>query len=152
MKFFYLALPFFLGVLAILQAGLNRIIAKSHHLVSVVLFNNTVVLGFSVLVWLFFKQFYSESLKTAPPLLGTPSSSATLQWWYFVPGLAGFLFVLLLPYSIARLGASRVFLMLILAQIIGGVVWDLHIENQEVPLSRYLAVLFALLAALINLL
>ena len=144
MKFVYLFLPFFLGILAVLQAGLNRSIAKTHSLFSVVLFNNGMVFGFSVLAWLCYRKFYVGDFKT-PSLL-----TSTFQWWYFVPGVAGFLFVLLLPYSIARFGATRVFIMLILAQIISGITWDLYVENQSLSPSRYLAVLFSIFSCCIE--
>ena len=144
MKHFYFILPFLLGILAVLQAGLNRILSKSHALPSVVFFNNSVVLGFSLLTWLFFQKW------GAPTFKGSPLGVHSFQWWYLLPGLAGFLFVLLLPHSIARLGASRVFIMLVLAQIIGGFMWDMYVENQSLSFFRYLALLLAVLATVFN--
>lgn len=71
------------------------------------------------------------------------------SWWYLLPGLLGFAFVVGLPYSIARIGALQVFVGLVVAQMVGGLLWDHFVEGLDWSFSRILGATLAVVAVLL---
>jgi uncharacterized membrane protein YdcZ (DUF606 family) len=69
------------------------------------------------------------------------------HWWHVVPGICGFFLVLLIPWSIANLGSSTVFILLVSSQIVASVFLDIF-KNQVAPTStKIIAIVLVLLGA-----
>ena len=63
-----------------------------------------------------------------------PSDASKIgRWWYFIPGLCGFLIVFGIPYGIIRIGALLTITLMICTQIITSIFWDTFVE--QIPLS-----------------
>lgn len=110
-----------IGCFSVLQAGLNREIARDWGLLSAVFFNSVVVLlgasGLLFWVWLqpqAFPRFFQ--LRSA--------ELSAAQLWYFVPGLCGLAIVAGFPFAIGRAGALYASVFMIGAQLLTGLVWD----------------------------
>lgn len=57
------------------------------------------------------------------------------HWWSILPGICGLAVVLGLPWAIGQIGALKVFLILVAAQMVSSAFWDIAIEG--VPLNGY---------------
>lgn len=119
MGFFYL-LPMLLGVTVVVQGTMNRQIGAIYGLSTAVLINAAVFFVLSLCFFLVAK--YTPSL--VPEFLQVKSSDSAFSLKYIIPGSCGFLLVMGLPWAIQNIGAARSFLLLIVAQILTGFVWD----------------------------
>lgn len=114
-----LLVPLVLGVAAVLQATLNKEIA-AHAGLSVAAALNLLI---ATALALAFAAFCAQ--RRAPDgLLRWPQDGVAFQWWWLVPGIAGFLIVLGLPWSVQRLGALSTFVLLVGAQMLASGLWD----------------------------
>jgi len=109
-------LPIILGVMAVLQGGINRKIAFHFGVGGATLINTIVLLSFCLL-FIYFKQ-----LETRWPF-------QEFRLWYLLPGFFGLCLVAGIPFSIAKWGATLTFLWIITAQIFMGGVWDYFVEG-----------------------
>lgn len=132
-------LPFFLGILAVMQGGLNRQISREWGLAGATLTNNFVLLVCGLALF-FTTRFSPESV---PAFFRPKTGLSSFSWWYLLPGLCGFSLVTGLPFTIQRIGATRVFVGLIAAQLLTSLLWDARIENLPVTGTRVLGALLA---------
>jgi len=128
-------ITFGVGILSVLQGGLNRVMAQPFGLPLAVVVNASCFLIGS-LIYLWFQRH-------------TLPSSLNWNWWYVFPGLMGFLFVLGVPFAIARLGAVPVFVTLVAAQMLGSVIWDIFMEPINVAPARLVGTALALSGSLV---
>jgi len=122
-SFFFFAL--ILGILAVLQGGMNQKIALQWGYPGAVLLSCTGLLFVALLFYI---------LTTAMPSFFSPSlqSRVSLQsyrWWFILPGIMGFFLVFGIPFAISKIGAYQVFVGLIAAQLIAGLFWDFWVES-----------------------
>lgn len=68
------------------------------------------------------------------------------RWWFIFPALMGFLIVSGMPFAISELGAVKVTVGLIAAQMVTSVVWDLYVDNIELNLLKGIGIVFAFLS------
>lgn len=122
------------GLASVIQGGMNRQISRSWDLASVVFLGGAVFVICAGLYWLSQRG---------------QASTGSWSWWYIIPGILGFLFVLAVPFAISRLGAMSVFICLIAAQIVGGLVWDLMVEGLTPSLYKWIGAALAAAGALI---
>lgn len=127
-------ITFAVGIAAVLQAGLNRLLGKDVSLASALFLNGAVFFTCSLVYWLWRKE---------------EATSGSWAWWAFIPGILGFLFVLGVPFAISRLGATSVFVCLIAAQICGGLVWDWSVEGLPINLWKLVGAGLTLVGALV---
>jgi transporter family-2 protein len=120
-------LTFGLGVLTVLQGGLNRLLSTPNGLATTVFLNATVFMAAAgINLWL--------QRHTVPESFSLPA-------WSWLPGLFGFAFVLGVPFAIVRLGALPVFATLIAAQLLTGFLWDFWVEGYKIEPVRVVACL-----------
>ena len=138
-------LTFLVGLSSVIQAGLNRQMSDPWGLPAAVLLNAVMFLIAS-LIYFYLAQ---QEVVSLPHYLAHRPNISEISWWYLLPGLLGFLFVLGLPVCIAKIGALQVFVGLVLAQMIGGLFWDKYIEGIHWTWNRWLAGGFAIIAVVL---
>ena len=126
-------LPALLGILVVLQAGVNRKVAALCGLPAAV-FLNAVVLTLSAGIFLALTAARSQWF---PPEFRWSVDTKTVSPWFFFPGLIGFVLVLGGPWAISRWGALHTFILLISAQLLTSLVWDLTVEGLAVSRTRW---------------
>lgn len=131
-------LPFALGLVIVLQGGLNRLIARDWSLGSATALNATVLFIFACTVC------------TLPGPLKARFDWGVWRWWYLIPGILGFCFVAGAPLAISRLGAVRMTIGLIAAQLIGGLLWDWYMEGLSITWPRLAGVALAFVGVVIS--
>ena len=126
-------LPFILGGIAVLQAGMNKPIAQTVGLATASLMNGCVFALCAVFVFLL---TYFASGAFPDGIAFSSHHDFSLRWWYLLPGLIGFLLVFFLPLVIMKTGALPVFLGVIAGQIVAGILWDAYFEKIPVDAVR----------------
>jgi transporter family-2 protein len=136
-------LPGFLGLAAVLQAGLNRQVMGAWGLAQAALLNTLVLLA-AVAVLLLVIRFRPGAL---PELFLARGGLAEVRWWWLLPGLCGFALVTCIPFAIPKLGAFPVFLGILAGQLIASLAWDAVMEGRPLTPSRVCGALLAVAAA-----
>lgn len=119
-------IPIVVGIMAVLQAGLNRRIAVLWGVGGASLLNACVFAAVALIC------YYTGVF-----------ANSKIQWgdfkiWFLLPGILGFSLVAGLPYSIARWGALHTFLWLIASQIVASSFWDYLVEGQPFSWKKLL--------------
>ncbi|MCC7402774.1 MAG: DMT family transporter [Bdellovibrionales bacterium] len=128
----YLVIPIVAGICIVLQGGLNRLSAGQFGLLSAVLVNALVFVVFSLGLWIGARNGWLP----VPESLGA-NSIRDLRWWQYLPGLFGFLIVLLIPLSIGHLGAGLTFSLVIATQLVASFAWDSYRHQLWPPLAAW---------------
>ena len=128
----FVFLPGILGVMAVIQGGLNRQISGHWGLASATLFNSIVLLVASVALF----ALANWQPARLPDFFHMKGSFAAFHWWYLIPGLCGLALVAGIPFAINRLGAFSVFLGIVGGQLVMSLVWDALVEHRPVTLLR----------------
>lgn len=125
-------IPILLGVLSVVQNTINRSLGLIHGLSTVVLLNLVLATLVSLAFWICSRYIPGDG---ASWLTGT-IALRDLGVWHFLPGIFGFLIVLGLPFAINELGASRVFVGFVVAQILTSFMWDILVDRAPVVTTR----------------
>lgn len=135
-------LPLFIGSFGILQGALNRQIAMTIGVTQATLITNIVTfiicIGFYFLVKSF-SHVFPEMFQIKAPI-------TTYKWWYIFPPIFGFLIIAGIPFAIAKLGAVKVTVGLIAAQMVTSIVWDMVVEDISLNLMKVIGIFFAFLS------
>jgi len=130
----------FLGSVGILQGGLNKQMANHIGVAQSTLVGNLLTALFSVLFFIlvkvkpdYFPSFFQ--VKSSP--------FETWQWWYIIPAIFGICIVMGLPFSIYKLGAIKVTIGLIAAQMVTSVLWDIWVEKLTLSPTKVIGLLLA---------
>lgn len=115
------------GLCVVLQAGLNRKIAREFNLPSATLLTALSFLAAALVVYYITKEVKVSDRSHFSLEWGK------IQWWYPIAGLFGYCVVVGIPYGISQIGAAKTILFTICTQIIASMLWDLYFEN--IPLS-----------------
>jgi uncharacterized membrane protein YdcZ (DUF606 family) len=137
-------LPLIVGVAAIIQGGMNKQISNSWGLGPVVYLNAVVFFAASAVMAVMYRYFPQNT----PEFLRSRGGSEW-SWWYVIPGLAGLAIVVLTPFAIEKIGAFKVFLGLIGAQLVGSLVWDAYVEGLAVTRFRIIGAIISFACALL---
>lgn len=137
-------IPLILGSFGILQGVLNRQIALKIGIIHAVLIGSVITLIFSTLAFLGIRHFGDH----VPHILRVRESLTTFHWWYIIPGFFGFCLITGLPFAFYKLGAVKVTVGLIAAQMITSALWDVLVEGLEFNWLKGLGVIFALLSVI----
>lgn len=129
------------GVASVLQGGLNRQFSEQWGLPGAIFINAIAFLAASLIYW-FYARYTGVQLPVA--LADKAGSFENFKYWYVIPGILGFFFVLGVPWAIAKIGALKVFVGLVTAQLIGGLMWDMWVENIPLSWPRVLGAALAL--------
>lgn len=128
--------PAILGVVVVLQAGLNKKISAQWSLANAVLLNALVFAVIAAVIW--FLQNSKENLDLK-----------TFSWWYLIPGALGCILVFGGPWAIARWGAVHTFILIISAQLFASLVWDLRVEGLTASPMRIAGIALAWIGAVL---
>lgn len=137
-----IALPLFIGCFGILQGAMNRVIASHIGVAQASLITNIGSTLFCAILY-YFAKAYSHLM---PEFYQIKAPLSTYKWWFIFPPLFGFAIVAGIPYSIAKLGAVKVTVGLIAAQMITSVVWDLLVEGVTINMMKFVGIVFAFLS------
>src|SRR5690606_31886535 len=117
-----------LALSTVLQSGLNKEMTRAWGLAEVSLFNNIVVLfisfSFCYLVRLMPQWF--------PAIFQSRFDLSQFSWWFVIAGFCGFFIVTFYPFAFSRLGALKVFIIVVGAQMVFGILWDYFVY--KIPL------------------
>jgi len=127
---FSLVLPLFVGTFSVVQNALNKQISNRISLPLSLLLNNAFVLLLSIA---FFFALRTVPDETLPAMFRTRNGITDPSAKFLVPGLCGFLLITLAPFAIERAGATRVFIGIVVAQIVVSMLWDSYAE--AIPLT-----------------
>jgi len=133
-------LPVLAGVCVVLQGGWNRQLGPQLGLAGA-LFANSVVFLLGAAVVLLAVRVAPERW---PDFLRVPAEPGSwVQWRAILPGICGLVIVLGIPWGMTHLGALRVMLLAVTAQLLAGLVWDAVAEGIAVDPWRIVGILFA---------
>ena len=131
-------LPLLLGAIGIIQGGLNRSMSSQIGLSWMLIIGNLVTL--LICIALFFIVKASPSL--FPDFIKV--KALTWKWWYFIPGVFGFIFLAGLPLAIYKIGAVKAVVGMIAAQMVTSVLWDIYVEGISLNMNKGIGILFAI--------
>lgn len=134
-----------LGVASVGQGVVNRQIASGWGIATATLLN-TVILLFLAVTFYGISRYVPHAL---PELLRERFGDRTPLWWYLLPGVCGFVIVAGLPLAIEKVGALRVFLGFVAAQIVVSLVWDATMERMPVNFTRVAGAVVAWIGVLL---
>lgn len=134
--------PLFLGMVGILQGAINRQVSVHVGVAHATLMTNLATVGICV-VFYFFTRYYPQSV---PAIFQVKAPITTFKWWFIFPPIFGFLIVAGMPYAISELGAVRVTVGLIAAQVLTSVVWDILVEDISLNGMKIAGIFFALVS------
>ena len=137
--------PALLGIVVVLQAGLNKKIAANWGLTTAVLLNAIVfavlaIVLYSLNIWK--SDLFPENMKAV-------FNYKTFSWWYLIPGVLGCILVFGGPWAVSRWGAVHTFILIISAQLLASLLWDIYIESVPVTTLRAVGIVLAWVGAII---
>lgn len=141
MKWTFL-IPIAVGISGILQGGFNRNMSEPLGLAHSLLIGNILVLIYS-LVFYFgvvkYPEFFPEFFKVRAPL-------STFKWWYIIPSICGFVIISGIPIGISKIGAVKVTVLIVVAQMMTSIIWDLMVDKVPMNTMKSLGLLFSIIA------
>ena len=132
-------IPLFIGTVGILQGSLNSRMSGQIGLAQSILLGNVIIVFFSIAFYLWVKS----SPASFPEFIQVKASLFTWKWWYIFPAIFGFCVVAGLPFAIFKLGAVKVTVFLIAAQMVASVLWDLSVEKIPMTSMKAIGMFFA---------
>lgn len=135
-------IPLFLGTIGILQGAINRQVSTYIGVAQTTFISNALALILCFLFYIYVKanpQLFPAFIQVKEPL-------TTFKWWFLFPPLFGFFIVAGMPIAISELGAVKVTVGLIAAQMLTSVVWDLSVESIPLNLYKVIGIVFAILS------
>lgn len=128
-------LPFLVGAVTVLQGGLNKQLLSQYDLLEITLLNTAITLFAAIIVFFVWNQFEPIKLRLNYP---------DFRFWFIIPGICGLMVVLGIPFGINKLGATKLFVGIVAAQLIGGILWDSRVEAMSIGWNRILGACLAL--------
>jgi transporter family-2 protein len=135
-------LPLAIGFCGIMQGAMNRLVSNYIGVTQATLITN---IG-CVLVSLVFYYIVRAYSSLFPYFYQIKAPLTSYKWWFIFPPLFGFFIIAGIPFAIAKLGAVKVTVGLIAAQMITSVVWDLVVEDISLNAMKVVGILFAFLS------
>jgi transporter family-2 protein len=138
-------IPLFIGCFAILQGTLNRQVATHIGVAQATLITNAV----TVLICIGFYLLVKSSPQLFPTFFQVKAPLTTYKWWFIFPPIFGFCIIAGMPFAFAKLGAVKVTVLLIGAQMVTSVIWDIFVEGIELNIMKVAGVACAILSVLL---
>lgn len=135
-------LPIILGCVGILQGAFNGQISNTIGVAQATLITNigTVIICIAFYYWVrSYAHLFPDFFQIKAPI-------TTYKWWYIIPPIFGFIIVAGMPLAIAKLGAVKVTVGLIAAQMITSVLWDLLVAGISLNVMKMAGIVFAFLS------
>lgn len=142
---FAIIIPLMLGLVSIMQGILNKQMAQSVGLTHTAILTGIMTLVMAIIFYFAVKvapQNFSEIFHIKRPL-------TYFKWWYWLPGTLGFLFVTGLPFAFGKFGAAKVTILLVAAQMITSVGWDILVEKIPLVAGKAIGLLLAFASVLV---
>jgi transporter family-2 protein len=136
--------PVVLGVVAVVQATLNRQVADRWGLAPAVLLN-TILASVCSLAFL----GYCAALTPRAGMLRVSFDLSDFRVWWLLPGLFGFGIVAGLPWAVGKAGALATFVALVAAQMVASALWDRFVDGSPLTASRVLGAVLAVVSVLL---
>ncbi|MCB9062775.1 MAG: DMT family transporter [Halobacteriovoraceae bacterium] len=133
-------LPVFIGIIGMLQGGLNRQISNYVGVAQATLISSVV----STLFCFVFFVYVQRNPQFFPSFFHIKSGIFTYKWWFVLPALFGFLIVAGFPYTLAKVGAVNLTIGLIASQAIVSVIWDIFVEGIPINTPKIIGILLSL--------
>jgi bacterial/archaeal transporter family-2 protein len=140
----YVGLAIVLGVVAVIQAAINRQIALRWGLAPAATLNTGIA---TVAAAIFLGSFVA--LGGASFALQSSVRLADFRWYWVLPGIFGFLLVAGIPWAVHHVGALRVFVGIVAAQMVASVVLDHFAEGIPLTTTRGAGALLAVASVLL---
>lgn len=138
-------IPLFLGSLGILQGTLNRQVANHIGVAQATLITNTV----TMIICIGFYFLVKSTPGLVPDFFQVKAPIMTYKWWFIFPPIFGFCIIAGMPFAFAKLGAVKVTVLLIAAQMATSVIWDLFVEDIGINLMKFAGIVFALISVVL---
>jgi uncharacterized membrane protein YdcZ (DUF606 family) len=138
-----IVVPLLVGVATVLQGTLNRWLMDRWGLAAAVCVSSVVfgVVSVTVLGAAWARPHWF------PRSFAPTGSLSDLSWWFVLPGLFGLVIVFGAPWAIGQLGAARVFVAIVAAQMGASLVWDALAEGIPPTTTRIAGVMLAVVGA-----
>lgn len=135
-------LPVLLGCVGILQGAINGQISNTIGVTQATLITNVG----SVIICVAFYFIVRSYSHLVPDFFQIKAPITTYKWWYVFPPLFGFMIIAGMPFAIAKLGAVKVTVGLIAAQMLTSVLWDIMVLDISLNIMKVVGILFAFLS------
>lgn len=135
-------IPIAVGIAGILQGGFNLKMSTPLGLVHSVFIGNILVLLYSIV----FYFIVSKSPENFPDFFRIKAPLTSFKWWYIVPSLCAFIIILGIPIGISRLGAIKVTVLIVVAQMMTSIFWDVFVDKVPMNAMKSLGLAFSLVA------
>lgn len=129
-------IPISVGIVSILQAGMNRQMGEDFGLFKTLLIGNVFILLLNLVLLLGSTSWFGPE-----SFLSSKGSMLPFKWWYLFPGLCGLVIIIGFPLGISRLGAIKVTVTVVAVQLIASGFWDYFKESQEIGPFKILSML-----------
>lgn len=138
-------LSILVGFSTVLQGGLNRQIAIQWGVAGAVLLNSFFYITAAILLFLISKKLP----QFVPEIFHDKGTLTQFSWWYLIPGLCGFLIVVGAPIVIAKIGAFKLVLGVVTAQLVFGLLWDVMVEDIPATTTRIAGAVLAFISVIL---
>lgn len=135
-------LPVLLGCVGILQGAINGQISNTIGVTQATLITNVG----SVIICVAFYFIVRSYSHLVPDFFQIKAPITTYKWWFIFPPLFGFMIIAGMPFAIAKLGAVKVTVGLIAAQMLTSVLWDIMVLDISLNIMKVVGILFAFLS------
>lgn len=135
-------LPVLLGCVGILQGAINGQISNTIGVTQATLITNVG----SVIICVAFYFIVRSYSHLVPDFFQIKAPITTYKWWFVFPPLFGFMIIAGMPFAIAKLGAVKVTVGLIAAQMLTSVLWDIMVLDISLNIMKVVGILFAFLS------
>ena len=128
------------GVLAVIQSGLYKILFEKMGVFYSLLINHIVTVALCLILFIVF-HFIPLEKKAYFAI----REDFQFQWMYLIPGVFAIFILIGSSYSLAYLGATKAFLVLISFSVLTGLLWDYFYEGIGISPLKVLGILLVLL-------
>ena len=135
-------IPIVIGCVGILQGTINRQVANHIGVAQATLLSNVL----TVVICIGFYFLVKTSPSLVPDFFHIKAPITTFKWWFIFPPIFGFCIVAGMPFAFAKLGAVKVSVLLIAAQMSTSVIWDIFVEDIGINLMKLAGIIFALIS------
>ncbi len=145
MHLLFWIIPLSVGAMTVLQGTLNRQMSEPMGLGAALLVNSVIVTVAAAA--LYGAARLQPSL--VPAIFHDSFEPRQLRAWMILPGLFGFGIIAGIPWGITRLGAAKVFVGIVVAQLVVSMIWDTFIDGRPITWMRVVGASMAILGVII---
>lgn len=138
-------IPLFIGCVGILQGTLNRQVATHIGVAQATLITNAV----TVMICIGFYFLVKSMPHLVPEFFQVKAPITTYKWWFIFPPIFGFCIIAGMPFAFAKLGAVKVTVLLVAAQMLTSVIWDIYVEDIGINLLKLAGIISALISVIL---